>query len=148
MTRAPSHSAPLTFARFAEESFLAVYAAVHNKPSELAAKATILRCHLLPVFGARPLSGIKAEEIERYKARKLAEGFARKSINNHLAVLSRLFKLALEWEVLLRAPRFKLLATLEPEFDFLDFEDAAALLEAAEAAWHGIILLGLRYPVH
>ena len=144
MTRSPSISTSVTFACFAEESFLRVYATVHNKPSELAAKTTILRCHLLPAFGERPLSDIKAEEIERYKAKKLADGFARKTINNHLAVLSRLFKLALEWEVLLRAPRFKLLATLEPEFDFLDFEDAAALLEAAEPAWHGIILLGLR----
>jgi integrase len=142
MPSAPTAS--VTFGRFAEESFLAVYAAMHNKPSELAAKTTILRRHLLPCFGARPLAEIRAEEIERYKAGKLASGLSRKTINNHLAVLSRLFKLALEWEVLLRAPRFKLLATLEPEFDFLDFEDGASLVDGAEPVWRGIILFGLR----
>ena len=144
MTRSPLPSAPLTFARFAEESFLAVYAAVHNKPSEVAAKTTILRRHLLPVFGPRPLSSIKAQDIERYKARKLAQGCARKSINNQLAVLSRLLRLAEEWELLPRAPRVKQIATSDPDFVFLDFHDSEALLAAAEPGWHGIILFGLR----
>jgi integrase len=135
---------PMTFAQFAEQSFLGVYATVHNKPSEVAAKTTILRCHLLPVFGARPLSTIKAQDIERYKARKLAEGCARKSINNHLAVLSRLLRLAEEWEILPRAPRVKLIATQDPDFVFLDFHDAEALLAAAEPEWRDIILFGLR----
>lgn len=135
---------PVTFAQFAEQSFLAVYAAVHNKPSEVAAKSTILRCHLLPAFGLRLLSSIKAQDIERYTARKLAEGCARKSINNHLAVLSRLFRLAEEWEVLPRAPRVKLIATHDPDFVFLDFHDTEALLAAAEPEWRGLLLFALR----
>ena len=134
----------VTFAQFAQECFLAVYAAVHNKPSEVAAKTTILKRHLLPVFGPRPLAAIKTQDIERYKAQKLAAGCAPKSINNHLAVLSRLFKLAEEWEQIPRAPRFKLMATLEPEFVFLDFEETGALLAAAEPQWRGLILLALR----
>ena len=144
MTEPPSPSPPLTFAQFAEQSFLAIYAAVHNKPSELAAKTTILRCHLIPAFGERPLSSIKAQDIERYKAKKLAEGCARKSINNHLAVLSRLLRLAEEWEVLPRAPRLKLIATVDPDFVFLDFHDSEALLAAAEPQWRGLILFALR----
>jgi integrase len=145
MTEPPSlPPTPVTFAEFAQQSFLAVYAAVHNKPSELAAKSTILRCHLIPAFGPRPLSSIKAQDIEGYKARKLAQGCARKSINNHLAVLSRLLRLAEEWEVVPRAPRVKLVATVDPDFVFLDFHDSEALLTAAEPAWRGIVLFGLR----
>jgi integrase len=142
--KAPSPTGPLTFAAFAEASFLGVYAAVHNKPSEVASKTNILRRHLLPVFGARLLGSIKAQDIEHYKARKLAEGYARKSINNHLAVLSRLLKLAEEWEVLPKAPRLKLMSTQDPDFVFLDFHESEALLAAAEPVWHGIILFGLR----
>jgi integrase len=143
-TRAPSPTGPVTFAQFAEASFLGVYAAVHNKPSEVASKTNILRRHLLPVFGARLLSHIKAQDIEHYKAHKLAEGYARKSINNHLAVLSRLLKLAQEWEVLDKAPRLTLMRTQDPDFAFLDFHESEALLAAAEPAWHDIILFGLR----
>ena len=143
-TQAPSPRGPLTFAQFAQESFLGVYAAVHNKPSEVASKTNILRRHLLPIFGARLLASIKAQDIEHYKAHKLAEGYARKSINNHLAVLSRLFKLAEEWEALDKAPRLKLMSTEDPDFVFLDFHESEALLTAAEPAWHDIILFGLR----
>ncbi len=110
----------------------------------MASKTTILKRHLLPVFGARPLVTVKAQDIERYKAQKLSSGLSPKSINNHLAVLSRLFKLAEEWEVIFRAPRVRLLSLLDPEFVFLDFEESEALLASADPEWQGIILFGLR----
>src|SRR5438128_3678373 len=102
-------SRPVTFKRFAEESFLAVYAQVNNKPSEIASKKSILNHHLLPVFGGRPLVTLKARDFEQYKARKLAEGLSPKTINNHIAVISRLLRGAEEWELVRRAPRVKLL---------------------------------------
>lgn len=58
--------------QLAETSFLGVYTAVHNKPSEVASKTNILRRHLLPIFGARLLSAIKAQDIGHDKAQKLA----------------------------------------------------------------------------
>src|SRR5438093_478091 len=101
-----------TFGKFAEESFLGVYAAVNNKPSEIASKKAILEHHLLPIFGERSLGTLKARDFEQYKARKLAEGLSPKTVNNHVAVLSRLLRVAEEWELIVRAPRVRLLRTI------------------------------------
>jgi hypothetical protein len=47
-------------------------------------------------FGAMKLDAIGPAEIERYKARKLADGLLKKSINNHLTALRKLLNLAVE----------------------------------------------------
>src|SRR5262245_42964069 len=92
----------LSFKQFAEESFLGVYAPVNNKPSEIASKKAILANHLLPIFGRRTLDTLKARDFEQYKAKKLGEGLSPKTVNNHVAVLSRLLRVAEEWELIVR----------------------------------------------
>ena len=59
-----------TVAEF-EKEFLETYARVNNKPSEVAAKTSHLKVHLLPFFGSMKLDAITARDIERYKAAKL-----------------------------------------------------------------------------
>lgn len=118
-----------TLAAFAEE-FLKNYVAANNKPSEAAAKKRILEQHILPVLGEMNLDAIGVKEIERYKARKLEEKLSRKTVNNHLHVISKMLRVAVEWSELATAPRAKLLKVGKSEFDFLDFEEARRLVEA------------------
>ena len=92
--RVPSE-VPL-FAAFAAE-FLRTYVAVENKHSEQQTKESTFRNHLVPAFGKLRLDAIGVMQIDGYKAKKLAEGFSPKSINNHLTILRRCLSLAAEW---------------------------------------------------
>src|SRR5262249_3336377 len=66
------------------------------------------------------------------------------TINNHLAVLSRLLRIAEEWEFIVRAPRVRLLRIPEPEFSFLDFDETERLLAALDLRWRPCVLFALR----
>jgi integrase len=125
--------------------------------------------HLIPAFGSMALDSIGPAEIEDFKAamRKKPSGararkegpqqtalrrrkgsgvklLSLKSINNVLAVLHKLLALAQEQGVLEHVPRVKLFKTDKPAFDFLSFEDAECLINAAEMEWRTLILLALK----
>lgn len=139
---APARSVPMLHA-FAKE-FLEVYAATNNKPSEVESKRMILRHHLVPFFKDRRLDEIDVRSIETYKAQKLKSGLAAKSINNHLTVLRRLLVVASEWTLLEGVPRVKWLRAPEPEFDFLDFEEAESLRQGADEEWQTMITIAMK----
>jgi integrase len=138
---APPKEVP-TFAKFAEE-FMANYSEANNKPSEVQSKRTILKCHLLPAFSGKKLDVIQQREIEAYKSAKLKASLAPKTVNNHLTILRRILSLAAEWGVLTHTPPVKWLKTPEPEFDFLDFDEAARLEKGAKGEWAAMITVGL-----
>lgn len=131
------------FDEFARE-FLDVYAAPNNKPSEVDSKTMILNRHLKPFFGHMRLDRIESQHIDAFKAKQRKAGLKNKTINNQLTVLGKLFNVAKEWRRIASTPRIGFLATAEPEFDFLDFEEAARLVNAADPDWRPMILLGLR----
>ncbi len=130
------------FAKFAEE-FMATYSEANNKPSEVHSKRTILKNHLLPAFGGVKLDVIQPREIEAYKSGKLKAGLAPKTVNNQLTVLRRILSLAAEWGLLTHTPPMKWLKVPDPEFDFLDFEEAVRLEKGAEGDWAAMITVGL-----
>lgn len=133
-----------TFAEWAKE-FLEVYAASNNKPSEQQTKKTLLERHLLPAFGDARLDRISVAEIERYKAAKLAQKRAPKTVNNHLAVLRRMFHVAIKWRRMSGpAPEIAFLKVAAPTFRFLSFEEARALLAGADSEWRPMLLVALR----
>jgi hypothetical protein len=80
------------FEAFAK-TFLEI-SAPQNKPSALEAKESILRVHLTPIFGRKPLDRIGFGEIQDYVAIKTKKGLSKKTINNHLTVLRRLLVVA------------------------------------------------------
>src|SRR5260221_8673250 len=92
---APLESAIPIFRHFVNE-FLETYAVTNNKPSEVETKRAIVRLHLEPEFGALRLDTIGPQDIERYKAKKIAAGLNPKTINNHLTVLRRVLAVAAE----------------------------------------------------
>lgn len=134
---------PPRFSKFAEE-FLETYAEANNKPSEVASKRVSLKNHLVPVFGKKRLDEIGARDVEAYKAMKLKEGLSPKTVNNQLAVLGRMLRIARRWELVEKVPEITLLRVQPQEFDFLDFEEDERLIEGADPEWRPMVTLALR----
>jgi integrase len=133
-----------TFAEFSARWF-DVHVRTNNKPSEQKTKEIILRKYLLPYFGAKKLSMITIEHVERYKAETLRKKLQPKTINNHLVVLHACLRHAVEWNVLGLMPRISMLHTIPPERDFLTVDEGASLVGAASNPfWKAMILLALR----
>src|SRR5262249_43623203 len=129
-----------------KERFL-TYSDNNNKPSAVHAKRLALKNHIEPVFGSTRLDKISSQEIESYKARKLREKLAAKTVNNHLAVIRKLLNLAVEWGELSHAPRVRQLRVHEQDYQFLSFEEAERFLEAAEPSWRPMLTVALKTGV-
>jgi hypothetical protein len=114
---------------------MATYATTNNKPSEQRSKEAILRVHLDPALGTLRLDAIGHEQVEGYKAKKLEEQLAPKTINNHLTVLRRMLVVAVEWGRLPAVPIVRWLRAPTPDFDFLTFEEAARLVATSDSEW-------------
>jgi integrase len=114
-----------------------------QKPSGIAAKETILKVHLVPLLGPKRLDAITSEQVQHLK-QNLGDR-APKTVNNVLAVLSKLLKTAVEWNVIERMPcAVRLLPIPKPSASFHDFEDYERLVESAKYDWraHLAVLLG------
>ncbi len=132
------------------------YSENNNKHSSVVSKQQILNDHILPFFGKMALASIGPAEIEDFKAvmkkkpRRLSghsdtaskralrrrkeqqpKTLSLKTINNALAVLSKLLNLAKEQNVLAHTPDVKLFKVAKPDYDFLTFEEVEQLLTAA-----------------
>ena len=140
----PTREAP-RFDAFADE-FLKTYASATNKPSEVRSKTIIFERHLKPAFGKLRLNAIGVREIDSFKSAQFQRGMSPKSVNNQLTVLRRCLSIAVEWGLLSHVPAMKWLKAEEPEFDFLAFDEAARLLDAAkrEPEWYAMMLTALR----
>lgn len=122
--------------------FLA-YSESENKPSETYTKRYILRLHLEPAF-RQPLDRIGKADIDAYKAAKLKAGVAKKTVNNHLAVLRKLLNLAEEYKVIASTPKLRALKLEEQDFTFLDFDETDRLLAVIPARWRPMVFVALR----
>ncbi len=133
-----------TLAEFCDP-FVNVYAVNNNKLSGVEAKRIICNNHLVPAFGSRRLDDIGVERIEGFKSQLLKAGYSPKTVNNCLAVLARLFAVAVEWKKLAKAdvPKIQWLKVPEAEFDFFTFVEADRLIEAA-TDWKAMIIVGVR----
>ena len=125
--------------------FLEGYAkANRQKPSGISAKECILRVHLMPLIGDKPLNEISTEDVQKVKTARI--GWSPKTVNNMLTVLSVALKTAVEWGVIERVPcSIKLLRAPKSVAAFHDFSDFEKLVEAAKddgATAKLIVLLG------
>jgi integrase len=89
------------------DTFFTVCAQRKNSPGELAQKRMALANHLLPFFGPFDMDAIGTKEVREYVMAKLADGYADKTVNNHLLVLSRYLTVARD-ERVLSAPKIKI----------------------------------------
>jgi integrase len=127
---------------------LVTYSEVNNKPSTLYAKRWMLKLHLSPFFGSMKLDEIGPAQIEEFKAKKLAERQSKKSINNHLTALRKVLSLAVEWDLIAKAPKVKGFKVKHNEYiteeQFLTFDQAERLIRAAAPEWRTFIVVALK----
>ena len=101
-----------------------------HKPSGINAVESILRWHLVPALGLKPLDAISNEQVQRLKL--ALTNRAPKTVNNVLTVLSTLLKKAVEWGELERLPcAIKLLPNPKKTMGFHDFDQYERLLTIA-----------------
>lgn len=133
---------PITFTEFIP-IWLETYVKNNNKHSEIQTKSIILKLHLLPYFGRFRLEIIDSLGIEKYKAKKIEEGLHPKTINNHLTVLQKCLRSAMEWGLLKDFPVIKKLKTPPQEFDFLSVEEGTLLIDSAKGIYRDMITVAL-----
>ena len=134
----------LTLEQFAPR-FLSLHARINNKPSEYDTKVSKLNCHLIPFFGRMPLADISSGVIAEFTAQKLGDGLAPKTVNNLLTALRCLLARAVDWGDLDAVPKVRWVRAEDPEFDFLDFEEAERLWNTAtEPTWGPMIRIAIR----
>ena len=132
-----------TFEDFSEEWF-DTYVMVNNKLSEQQSKESILRLHLVPFLGKLELKDITAREVEAFKVAQQRKGFHPKTVNNQLAVLSKLLRCAVEWGELTSCPIIKRLKTPPSKMDYLTEEECGRLLsDRTEPQWHQMAISGV-----
>jgi integrase len=91
-----------------------------------------------------PLDAIGPAVLEPYKASKLKEGLAAKSVNNHLAILRTLLNLVVEWGELAFAPKLKQLKVQHKDIQFLSFEESDRFVQAAAPEWKTFLVTALK----
>jgi integrase len=92
--------AVLTFQEFAQAEYLP-YARQHKRSAN--GDESKLRLHLMPKFGRRKLDEITTRDIQLYHGEIKASRCAA-TANRHLSLLSKLFKLAMQWERITKNP--------------------------------------------
>ncbi|MCP4804524.1 MAG: tyrosine-type recombinase/integrase [Proteobacteria bacterium] len=127
------------------EGWLLSYAVTRNRASEVRNKRSILRNHLLPTFGAMPLSAITCRDVESYKTEKLLRGLSAKTVNNHLAVMGRALRSAAQVGVLAAVPNWRPLEVERPLPRRLSADEIERLLsDAEEPVWNVMLHVALR----
>jgi len=131
------------FSEFAE-MWMVNYAKSNNKDSEYTNKRSMLNRHLFPFFGKMRLDKISNLDIEKFKSEKVKMNLSNKTINNYLIALNKLFHCALDWEVLTKKPKVKLLKVEPQKFDFLTEDELIQLLDKTTGDIHDMILIAAK----
>lgn len=97
----------LTFGEFAS-NFVRHYAVVQFKVTTVEQYRSLLRIHVLPVFGDRPIEEINALDLQRYVADGLLSGLSARTMRNHVIALRRMFTVAATWGLIAEDPAAKL----------------------------------------
>lgn len=133
-----------TFAQFSKK-WLEVHVVPNNKFSEQKTKRSALKCWLLPFFGKKPLDQIGVRDIEEFKANGRKKGLSEKTVNNHLAVLSKCLSTAYDWkEMPLPPPKISWLKVPPPQTRHLSPDECNLLLSHCGGVLREMILTGLR----
>lgn len=115
-----------------------------QKASGIERKLSVLKTHIYPLLGGKRLDEITDQDVQQFKV--AMKNLAPKSANNGLTTLSKMLSVAEEWKLIDRVPcRIKMLKVQQGEAAFYDFDQYAALVEAANkmgSAVYVLVLLG------
>ena len=101
--------------------------------------------HLEPVFGNKEISKIGVEDVQAFKAAKLAEGLSPQSVKHFLRVLRQMLNHAIDWGYIRKNPAKRVQDPRLPkrEMDFLNPKEVSALLQAAPVKWKPLFLAAI-----
>jgi integrase len=117
----------------------------NNKFSEQRIKWYTLNSALIPFFGKMPIGEIRTHHIEQYKARRVRDGLANKSIKNHLTVLSKCLASAYSWlDLPSKPPEIPWPKCPPPQTDYLSPDECEILLSHVEGMLREMVLTALR----
>jgi integrase len=93
-----------------------------------------IRGHLLPHFGNIPLKSITPQMADEYKAMRVNQGAAPKTVNHDLINLSHMLKMAIRWGYLENNPASSVVKLKVPKNPpkFLSQDEIQRLIEAAK----------------
>jgi integrase len=132
---------------------------LRNKPSTIDSKIKILKWHLLPLIGDLRLDEITYTTIEDLKLALASQRVKRprhkredgqpqvlqpKTVNKSLMVLHRMLVVARKRGLIDFVPDFEWLRAPLGEFDFLSFDEAQRLIDAAEGQLRTMIIVALK----
>ncbi|WP_228894817.1 tyrosine-type recombinase/integrase [Pseudoduganella aquatica] len=119
-----------TFSEYAMEKYLP-YAKQHKSSWDM--DESKLRLHLIPKFGSRRISDIALPDVEMYLG-QIKSSHSPSTANRHLALLSKMFKLALSWKHIKHNPCLGIAKFKEPagRTDSLSAEDLKKMLKAMD----------------
>ena len=93
---------------------------------------SILKKHLIPAFGALPLTHITTEKIETFKGELAQNGLKPKTINNILTLLNSILVYATEMDFIYRKPKVKKTKLVTLSYQYLSEGEIKAFLRAAK----------------
>jgi len=125
--------------------WLEKYAQGQVKPGTVEDYKGYFANHLLPAFGNKPISQITVEDVQGFKAAKLAEGYSPQTVKHLLRVLRQMLNHAVDWGYIRQNPAKKVKDPRVPkrEMDFLTAEEAGQFLGKVPAKWYPFFLTAI-----
>jgi integrase len=112
-----------------------------RKPSYIHEVKRLLDSHIVPYFGSRAIRSIRPGDITKYKQAK--KSLSKKTINNHLGVLSRLLRLAVTDGIITAAPPVKLIPNRVKEAPYFTADEADKLVAACSGRLRTMVIVAL-----
>jgi integrase len=106
-------------------------------------REVMLRVHIYPVLGERPIDELGPADYDRLKAEK--KKMSPRSVNNFLMLLHKVLTTAKDWGLIAEVPKARLLKVPKTEIEAYEPEEYERLVAAAKALDHQIytaVLLG------
>lgn len=110
------------------------YAKASKAESSYRSDGYRIKGHLLPYFGNMPLKSITPQMVDEFKAMRVGQGAAPKTINHDLINLSHMLKMAIRWGYLEHNPASSVVKLKVPKNPpkFLSQDEIQRLIEAAK----------------
>jgi integrase len=107
---------------------------MERKPTTIADYRSMLRAHIVPFFGERPVEKVDADRVAAFLGRGRRRGLATKTISNQLVFLHGLFSFALKrgWIAVNPVPAVDRprAQSVDPDIRYLELDEVDALLRA------------------
>ena len=110
-----------------------------NKQRSLDNLKRRIKLHLTPFFGGRRMSSITAADVRTFTKKRLDAGASAAEINRELAVLKRMFTLAVKATKLMVRPHIPMLTEDNVRTGFFEREDFEAVRSKLPAALHSVV---------